>query len=339
MFTYDSLLGAVTPVFIMIAIGWVMRRTGALSSAADASILRLGVNVFYPSLIADTIIGNPALQQLSNVLLPAACGAGTALVGFSVALLSARLLGMGRPHPTRTFAFTVGLQNYGYLAIPLVQALFNRETLGVQFTFTLGIELVLWSAGIWLLSGHQHPSIPPNEETSGTDDDPEERPRPVRHSLWRAVLTAPVVAIIVSSTLNYFFGGGWLPGFARTSLHWLGACAFPTQITLTGAVLADVMRRANPGPWLKPVTFGNLIRLGLLPAIFLLAAKGLHTSPELRNILVVQAAMPSAMLPIILVKHYGGETDLAAWLVTTTTAVGFLTMPLWLKAGLWWLGN
>jgi predicted permease len=315
MSAYADLLSAVTPVFIMIAIGWIMRRSGALQPEADASILRLGVNVFYPALIADTILGNPALQHLGNVLLPAAVGAGTTLLGFGVAAFGAWALRLPRPQPARTFSFTVGLQNYGFIAIPLIQALFGRETLGVQFTFTLGIELVLWSVGIWLLCGHRE---------TGT---------------WRAMLTAPVIAIIVSVTVNYFFGGAWLPKFGRSAMNALGACSIPSQIILTGATLADVMRRAAPGHWLRPVIVGNLIRLGALPVLLLVLVSRLGGSAELHHVIVVQAAMPCAMIPVILVKHYEGDTDLAAWLVTSSTALGLFTIPLWLRVGMWWTGS
>jgi len=311
---YAELLGAVAPVFIMLAIGWVMRRSGALKSEADASILRLGVNVFYPALIADIILGNTALQQFGNVLLPAATGAGTTLLSFGVGLLGARLLRLPKPHPTGTFAFATGLQNYGFIAIPLIAVLYGRGTLGVQFTFALGVELALWSAGIWLLSGHR------------TDTD------------WRKMVTAPVIAIIAATAINYFFGDAWLPKFGRTAINALGACTIPTQIMLTGATLCDVMRRAQPALHVRPILVGNLLRLGFIPVLLLVIGVSIPASPELRQVIVVQAAMPSAMVPIILVKHYDGDIDLAAWLVTITTAVSLFTIPLWLTAGKWWMG-
>ncbi len=315
MSAYTELLGAVAPVFIMLVIGWTMRRTGGLTPEADASILRLGVNVFYPALIADTILGNPALQQFRNVLLPAAAGAGTTLLGFGVALLGARALRLPKPHPAGTFAFATGLQNYGFIAIPLIGVLFGRGTLGVQFTFALGVELALWSAGIWLLSGHR----------TGTN--------------WREMFTAPVIAIIVATAINYFIGDAWLPKFGRTAMNALGACSIPSQIILTGATLADVMRRVEPGRHLRPIIVANLLRMGLIPALIILVASLLPATPELRHVMVVQAAMPSAMVPVVLVKYYDGDTDLAAWIVTVTTALSLFTIPLWLRVGLWWMGG
>lgn len=315
MSAYVELLGAVAPVFIMLAIGWAMRRSGALTPEADASILRLGVNVFYPALIADTILGNPALQQFRNVLLPAAAGAGTTLLGFGVALLGARLLRLPRPHAEGTFAFATGLQNYGFIAIPLIAVIFDRGTLGVQFTFALGVELALWSAGIWLLAGHR----------TGTN--------------WRAILTAPVIAIIVATAINYAAGDVWLPKFGRSAMNAIGACSIPSQVILTGATLADVMRRLSPGHHLRPTFAACVLRLAFIPALIVMLGALLPATTELRHVIIVQAAMPSAMVPVVLVKYYDGDTDLAAWIVSVTTALSLFTIPLWLRGGLWWMGG
>jgi predicted permease len=45
------------------------------------------------------------------------------------------------------------------------------------------------------------------------------------------------------------------------------------------------------------------------------------------------------MIPVVLVKHYDGDTDMAAWLVTITTVLGLITIPVWLHMGLWWVGK
>jgi len=219
MSSYLDLLGAVAPVFLMLLAGWELRRGGVLRPEADASLLQLGVNVLYPCLIADIILGNEALQRLGNILLPTGVGAGTVLVGFAIAAAGAWMLRLPWPQPARTFAFTTGLHNYGFIAIPLVQLLFDRATMGVLFTYTLGVELALWSAGIGLLSGARGAQA------------------------WKASLTPPVLAIIGSVAVNLTIGSEWLPQFGRTTIHWLGACAFPVQLLITGAALSDMVRR------------------------------------------------------------------------------------------------
>jgi predicted permease len=310
--SYLDLIGIVSPVFMMVAIGMILRRVRWINAEADASLLRLGVYVLYPALIADTIIGTDALAKLSNVLLPAALGAGTVLLGFAVGAAGAAALRLRWPHPARTFAFTTGIFNYGFIPIPLIGALFDRATLGVLFTYTLGVEFALWSVGIALLSGQRE------------------------HGGWRAALNPPIIAIIVSLALNRV-GFDPLP-FARTTLQWLGRCAFPLQLILTGTALADLMRRQSAAVAWRAVIGANLIRMALLPIAMLALAQFLAGRMELQRVAIVQAAMPCAMLPVVLAKHYKADSDLSAWIVASTTILGLFTIPLWLRVGFWWVG-
>jgi hypothetical protein len=55
-------------------------------------------------------------------------------------------------------------------------------------------------------------------------------------------------------------------------------------------------------------------------------------------VLVVQAAMPAGVMPIIIARHYGGQPLTAVQIVLGTTVLALLTIPLWLKAGLAWVG-
>jgi predicted permease len=314
---YFDLLGIVAPVFLMLATGWALRRAGWMQPEADPTLLRLGVYVLYPCLIAETILANPALAQLKNVIVPALLGSGTVLSGLGVSAFIARIMGFAWPQPARTFAFTAGMFNYGFIPIPLITAMFpgDRATMGVLFTYTLGVECTLWSAGIALLAGHRSAAW------------------------WRAALNPPIVAIIVSLTLNALLSSplntthAAVPKFIHTAMQWLGACAFPMQLVLTGASLADLIRRGWQPAMLRAVFAGNLTRLILLPLLMLAAAVYLATTPELQRVMVIQAAMPCAMLPVILARHYDGDPDLAAWVVCTTTALGLFTIPLWLQVG------
>jgi predicted permease len=117
------------------------------------------------------------------------------------------------------------------------------------------------------------------------------------------------------------------------------AAAVPLALLLTGATFADQARnlKAQPG---GGVALGScLLRLGLLPLSLLALARWLPCSPELRQVIMVQAAMPSAMFPVILAKHYGGDPATALRIVLITSVLGLITIPLWLKFGLIVIGH
>ena len=87
------------------------------------------------------------------------------------------------------------------------------------------------------------------------------------------------------------------------------------------------------------VTLASIfLRLGLLPVAFLLLAKFLPCPVELKRVIVIEAAMPAGILPIVIARHYGGQPLTAVQVVVATTVVGLLVIPLWLRVGLAWVG-
>ena len=79
------------------------------------------------------------------------------------------------------------------------------------------------------------------------------------------------------------------------------------------------------------------LRLGVLPLLMLALARWLPCPVELRRVILVQAAMPCAVIPVILAKHYGGDPGTALRLILATSVIGLLTIPLWLQLGLRWI--
>ena len=310
---YWILLGSVAPVFAIIAAGFIIRRALWLTAEADQSLLRMGVNLLYPCLILDSILGNPALHDIGNITIAPVVGFLTVCFGYALAFAVARMLGLDGKS-AGTFAFTTGLYNYGYIPVPLVQSRYDRETLGVLFTHNLGVEISLWTVGVIILS-----AASPRES-------------------WRQFFNAPVMAILISLLLNFAHGGAWVPGFLLTTAHMLGQSAVPLALVLTGASLADQLKSVEPCGGLRVGAGASALRLGLLPLLFLLLARFLPCSVELKRVIVIQAAMPSAMIPIVLAKHYGGDTRIALTVVLATTLLGLLTIPLWLQVGLAFVG-
>ena len=310
-----TLLAAVAPVFVVLACGAGLRALGKLRPESDSSLLSVAVNFLYPCFIADVVINSNALRDPRNVFIAPAVGCATLLIGFAVAFSVAVLMRMNRPQPARTFAFASAIPNWGYLAIPVVQSLFpaqSKDTLGVLFIHNIGLELTLWSVGVWLLAGEKS---------------------------WRRAFNIPFFAILASLLLSVVRAGEWLPRFALESLHFLGQAAMPLSLLLTGATLTDQFREKDaPSKW-SGMFAGVAVKLLILPPLFLIAARWLPCSIELKRVIVVQAAMPSAMVPVILARMYGGDAGLSLRIVLATTALGLITIPLWLRVGLGWIGS
>lgn len=310
--TFATILGAAAPVFVLIGMGFGLRRIRVLTEEADASLLKLVIRVFYPCLFLDYIIGNPALKSGSNLVAAPSIGFITTAGGFLIAFLIARVLGLKRGKGLRTFSFCNGIYNYGFIPIPVVLALFDdRATLGVLLVHNVGVEVAIWSVGITLLAGQ------------------------FEVKALKKILSPPLIALLLALAINSVGLDDNIPQWVANPVSLLGACTIPIGIMLAGASVADLL--SSQGLFEMPkVGLGSIgVRLGLLPVLFILLAAFLpNISTELRNVIVIQAAMPAGIMPIVLSRHYGGDAAVAVRVVIATTLASVVTMPLWIQLGL-----
>ena len=318
MVDWTLLISIVAGVFLVIGIGGGLRRLEWLTHEADESLLNVLVRLLVPCLIFDSVAGNERLLDAANVVLPPVVGFVTVGLGIGAALLAAtvlrRWMRLDRRAAIGTFALATGLYNFGYVPIPLVTELFDEQTLGVLFVHNLGIEVAVWTIGVLLLAGQLD-----------------------RH-WWKRVINGPTVAIAVSLAVNFTGLHRYVPGFAEQAIHLLAMAAIPLGVLLVGATMADHLQGGLIRDGGRVIAVGLVLRLALLPIVFLLIARYLPASVELKRVIVVQAAMPSATFPIVLAKHYGGDPATALRISLCTSVIGIVTIPLWLAAGMSWVG-
>lgn len=309
-----TVLNAVVPVIALALVGLAMRRLGWLTVEADASLLRVNINLLLPCLILHASIGNAALRDAGNLLLAPAVGFVTASGGMLLAYALRSLARVRNPAEGRTFAVSVGLYNYGFIPIPLAALMYGNETLGVLCLHNVGVEVALWTTAMLLMTGSRLSGV------------------------WRNILNAPLLAIVAGLALNWSGVGEALPGVLSTAIRWLADCAIPMSLLLAGATIADHLGEFRARHGRAVIGWAVGLRLGVLPACFLMLGWILPASVELERVIVLQAAMTSAVFPIVMARHYGGDPATAVRVTLATSAIGILTIPLWIQIGLKVLG-
>jgi malate permease and related proteins len=314
MMSYGQLLLAVAPVIALIALGLPLRRAGWISEAGEESLLMLVVRVLTPALIFESVVRRASVSGAGDVLLPPLAGFLLTSVSLGVAWYVARGLGLTIGHGLRTFALAVGLTNYGYLPLPLMDTLFGPESRAWLFMHNAGVEAAIWTTGVLIVTG--------------------ESPR----AAWRKLLNMPLLALVVSLTVKLTGLGEHIPEVAWTFIHALAVCAVPLGLLMTGSTFAphlnDPKQLANP----RIILTAWLLRLAVLPWVFLLAARFLPLPVELKQVMVVQAAMPTAVISVIVARIYGGRPLVAVQIILGTTALAVFTIPFWIKFGLAFAG-
>ena len=261
---YLPLFALVAPVLLIFALGAVARRARWLAPEAEAGVLKLLMNVFYPALILRAVLGNSALREPGNLLWP-----------------------------------------------PLVGSLFGVESTGILLVHNIGCELAVWSVGILLLANV-----------------------PAKEAWWR-LLNPPLATLVAAVALNI---AGWIPpGFLMTAIEAVAVCAVPIGLICSGASVEAYLHRPRELVAPRVVLGACALRLGALPVLFLLLARHAPFTPELKQVILVQAAMPAAMIPLVIARHHGGRPLVAAQVILGTTALGVFLIPAFLRLGLAWV--
>ena len=149
-------------------------------------------------------------------------------------------------------------------------------------------------------------------------------------------MKGPIIAVVVGLLLMESGTDGYVPDLMSQLFFALGVCAVPLSLLLVGTALHDLIGKMK-FDW--KIGFGSVLaRLALIPALMLVCAKYLPMGVELKQVLVIQAAVPAAMFPIVMARHYGGRTDVAITVVLATTITSLITMPLVIAFGKFWVG-
>jgi predicted permease len=113
----------------------------------------------------------------------------------------------------------------------------------------------------------------------------------------------------------------------------VGSCAIPLGLILVGAVIADYVGNFQED-WRWPVLASScVLRLGLIPVVMYVLARHIPAAVELKRVILLQAAMPAAVFPILMAKLYDGDAKTATRVVIATSAVSIVTLPLWIRYG------
>jgi predicted permease len=311
---FHTVMLSVLPIFGIMIAGILMRKWEWLTEEADKSLLRVTVNVLAPSLIFDSILQNQALKQIGNLLLAPVIGFGTVALGMAVAFFARKISGLRERAAISTFILCVGLYNYGYISVPLANSLFDRETVGVLFVHNLGVEISLWTLGLAVLGG----------SSAGKG--------------WKNIFNAPVIAVLVAIPLNFLHGDRWIPQAILMMIKMLGACAIPMGLILIGATMADHLHEFHSKQDWRPIVVSCVLRAGFLPFLFLFLAKYLPCSVELKRVIILQSAMPTATFTLVLARHYGGDAVTALRILVATSVIGLISIPFWIRFGMKFVG-
>ena len=298
----EALFYLVLTLFILILVGWTVRRIGIFTDEVTTGVSSFLVNVALPALVIDSmqLPYDPSLAREGMTV--ALIGGVYYIAAVAFALVFPRLI-RARLDERSVFSFLVIFANTGFMGYPVVNAIWGEEAIFLAAIYNLLFSFLLFTVGILIISG------------AGTG--------------WRAIsprlLFSPGI-VSVGIGLALFFLSVELPQVIGGPITMLGDLTTPLSMVVIGALLARLDARA---------IFGNLrvyayagVRLLVMPLATLAVLRLFVDDPLILGVLVIMAGMPGATNAALFAEEYGVNPELASQSVFITTLFCVVTIPL-----------
>lgn len=297
---------------LIIATGIIIKRLRP--GGLDAESLRSGINgavlnVFLPALCIHTL--STAEIGVEAVLVPVTA-MGSTIAGLVLALFVYRVLrGVLRiaPREEGVLVLSATFGNVTYLGLPVLTGLYGPEAA----RYALFYDLLATTPLLWLVGA-------PIAARFGEGRKPD-----VRESLRAIVSLPPVWAIFLGMAMS--LSGIRLPAAVLLALEMLGRVVVPLMVFSIG--LAVSLPRVRHAWAVLPAV---VLKLVVVPFISLGIAYGLGLSGMALSSCLIEGAMPTMVLSLLIAARFGLDVSLSAFVIVVTTAISFFSLPLIIKA-------
>lgn len=296
-----SVIGALLPVFLLIAVGYALRRLGVPGEGFWAPAERLTYYVFFPALLVYNLGRAPLAGQPVAHL---AAALVIAIIALSLLLLllrgSLRLSG-----PAFTSLFQGSIRFNTYIGIAAAAALYGAAGLtlaAIAMAIMIPLINVLCVAVLTRWGSHGG--------AAGAG------------AVVLGILRNPLVLACATGVILNLTGIG-VPAPIDGVLEILGRAALPMGLLAVGAGLnLSSLRQAGGAMALSCIT-----KLIIMPALMFLTTSLLDLPPTATAVAVLFAALPGATSAYILARQLGGDHELIAGMVTLQTGLAVITLP------------
>ncbi|WP_296879612.1 AEC family transporter [Thomasclavelia sp.] len=296
MVDFNNLIDLQIEIFILIFIGYILRKLNIISKENRKSVTDLVIDIILPA----NIICSFMIEMNQEIIISGL----TILIVSIVIQLACQFLGKyffnkATARQQSVLQYGTICSNAGFMGSPLIQGLYGLDGLLFASIYLIPQRIVMWSGGVACFS-----------DAKGKD-------------VIKKVITHPcIVAVFIGMVL--MISQVQLPNFITVSIQSLSNCTMALSMIVIGGILAEIRFKDVLN---KLTIYYSVIRLLVIPILVLIPCVLLSLPPLVTAVATVLAGMPAGSTTAILAEKYQGDAKLAVEIVFLSTALSLFTIP------------
>lgn len=304
----SSVASQVVILFIIIGVGVILTKFKVLNKERISGLIDIVVYIVTPS----NIIVSFQREFKPELIFKLGLSFLAAFTVFFINCVLAKLIIKEKnPDKNCVIRFASAFPNAGYFALPLQKAILGDIGVFYGAAYIGMFHCYIWTYGVKLLSK--------KTDTAGKES-PENHPL---SSLKKILLNPPIIGIFIG--IIFFVLQIKIPHIILSPMESFAALNTPLPMLIIGFYLANADLKATfSNAW---VYIGAFLRLIASPAIALLVCMLIKADSNVATSCVIACSAPSAALSGMLAQKFGRDTEVPAGMITFTTIVCIITMP------------
>lgn len=299
-------LQGVFTIVIMVSLGYFLAIRGWFNQANSQLLPRLVNYVALPTYMLWNLMSTFDKSKLEHIVYGLAVPLVSMTLCFAAAVLVSRVIGM-EPGHRGTFQSVFCCSSSVFVGLPVNLALFGEASVPYVLLYFLANALFFWTVGNYAIS------------TDGKTGSA----KILSLQTLKNIFSPPLIGFITAIALIML--GVHLPDFIVNTAKYLGAMTIPLSMLFIGVVVAGVkLREVKPT---KDVVAAMIGRFIVSPLAVIAVVTVIPIPQLMKNVFVIQAALPAITQTTIMARVYQADTEYAAVLVSLTTILSMIAIP------------
>lgn len=299
-------LSGVSVILIMVLVGFIANEHHWFNLASPKIISRLVTQVALPAYMISTITKQFSANELHVLLPDLRYPIISMVILFALSLAIARALAIRRSH-LGLFSSMFFNSNTVFIGLPINLALFGTPSIPYVLVYYMANTTFFWTLGVWLIQ----------KDGTGT----------AKVNLKQALgklFSPPLLGFIVAVILVVLHIH--LPKFILQTCGYLGGLTIPLSMIFIGIAISNAglsRIRFNRDAW--GILLGRFL---IAPALMALLVLPSSMPTLMKQVFIIQAAMPVMTNAPVVSKLYHADSEYAAVMVTETTVLSIIVIPI-----------
>ena len=314
-----SVATQVVILFIIIGVGVILTKFKVLNKERVSGLIDIVVYIVTPA----NIIVSFQREFKPELIFKLGLSFLAAFTVFFINCVLAKLIIKEKnPDKNCVIRFASAFPNAGYFALPLQRAILGDIGVFYGAAYIGMFHCYIWTYGVRLLSKKTAKGGTSSAEnkTENSSQSPDTHPL---SSLKKILLNPPIIGIFIG--IIFFVLQIKIPHVILSPMESFAALNTPLPMLIIGFYLANADLKATfSNLW---VYIGAFLRLIASPAIALLVCMLIKADSGVATSCIIACSAPTAALSGMLAQKFGRDTEVPAGMITFTTIVCIITMP------------